>query len=115
MITNNSRKAVTIYNIPDIVKLALPKAINSTNIIFGFQAPGITPFNKDIFTDVDLQAHTSQNNTVKTAQPGTSNTEHIQSQTLQTITKSIPSTSKDISLCLSMLSPQEIHPFPKIG
>lgn len=123
--TNNQGKTVTIYNIPGIEKLALPKAINPTNIISGFQATGIAPFNRDIFTEADFLSSsatdremTSQNNAVETAQPGSSNAEDLQSKVHQTITESIPSTSKEqgsIFLCLSTVSPQEIHPFPKAG
>lgn len=74
--TNNPGKTVTIYDIPDIVKLALPKTINPTNIISGFQATGIAPFNRDIFTVADFLSSTvtdremtSQNNAIATAQP----------------------------------------------
>lgn len=69
--TNNPGKIVTIYDIPGIVKLELPKAINPTNIISTFQATGIAPFNRDIFTNADFLSSsdtdmemTSQNNAV---------------------------------------------------
>lgn len=56
---------------------------------------------------------TSQNNAVETAQPETSDNEDIQLEEHQT--KSIHSISKDIPICLSTVSPQEICPFPKAG
>lgn len=66
------------------------------------------------FYQAQLQIEmTSQNKAVETAQPGTSNNENIQSDEHQT--KSIPSASKDIPICLSTVSPQEIRPFPKAG
>lgn len=77
MDTNNPGKTVTIYDNPGIVKLALPKAINPTNIISRFQATGIASFNRDIFTNADFLSSsdtdremTSQNNAVETAQLG---------------------------------------------
>lgn len=94
--TNNQGKTVTIYDIPGIVKLALPKAINPTNIISGFQATGIAPFNRYIFTEADFLSSsvtdremTSQNNAVETDQPGLSNAEDLQLKAHQTITESI--------------------------
>lgn len=115
--TNNPGKTVTIYDIPGIVKLALPKAITPTNIISGFQATGIAPYNRDVFTDADFLSSsvtdremTSQISGVETAPaeksdaPGFQNTE-----------KPTPSTSKDVSVCLPMLSPQDIRPYPKAG
>jgi hypothetical protein len=48
---NNPGKTVTIYDIPGIVNMALPRAINPINIISGFQATGIAPYNREVFTD----------------------------------------------------------------
>lgn len=120
---NNPGKTVTIYDIPDIVKLALPRAINPANIISGFQATGIAPYNRAVFTDADFLSSsvtdremTSQDSALETAQAGTSNAYDLQSQVHQTETTSaVPSTSKDFSLCLSTVSPQDIRPYPKAG
>ncbi|XP_011696449.1 PREDICTED: uncharacterized protein LOC105455090 [Wasmannia auropunctata] len=43
-----------IYNIPTIVKQALPLAVTPKNIMSGFQVSGIWPFNRDIFGDEDF-------------------------------------------------------------
>ncbi|KAG5894396.1 hypothetical protein JTB14_031860 [Gonioctena quinquepunctata] len=44
---------MTIYNIPSIVKSALPLALTHYNIVAGFNCTGIYPFNRDIFTELD--------------------------------------------------------------
>ncbi|XP_065670384.1 uncharacterized protein LOC136088982 [Hydra vulgaris] len=49
-----NKQTMTIYDIPGIVKAALPNAITPRNIISGFQATGIYPFNRDIFPESDF-------------------------------------------------------------
>lgn len=46
-------KHLNFYDIPSLVLEALPKSFTPTNIINGFQACGICPFNQDIFTESD--------------------------------------------------------------
>ena len=47
-------KTMTIYDIPSIVRTALPMALSPVNCMKGFQATGVFPFNRDIFTDSDF-------------------------------------------------------------
>ncbi|XP_065683568.1 uncharacterized protein LOC136096355 [Hydra vulgaris] len=49
-----NKRPMTIYEIAGIVKTALSNAITTRNIISGFQATGIYPFNRDIFTESDF-------------------------------------------------------------
>ncbi|KYM96896.1 Jerky-like protein [Cyphomyrmex costatus] len=51
---NNSGKTMTIYNIPEIVKIALPLALTQNNIQAGFNCTGIFPFNRNIFSELDF-------------------------------------------------------------
>lgn len=51
---NNPGKTMVIYDIPSIVKLALPLALTQPNIVAGFVCTGICPFNRDIFTELDF-------------------------------------------------------------
>jgi len=53
-IVNNPGKTMSIYDIPGIIKQALPLAATPTNISSGFSVSGIYPFNPDIFTEVDF-------------------------------------------------------------
>jgi len=48
---NNHGRPVSIYDIPLIVKQALPVAATMSNIQSGFRVSGIWPYNPDIFTD----------------------------------------------------------------
>lgn len=45
---------MTIYDIPSIVRDALPKSVTPANILAGFRCTGIVPYNRDIFTDLDF-------------------------------------------------------------
>lgn len=54
IIIENPGVPVTIYNVAEIVGKAFPKAFTPTNIISGFRATGIWPFNREIFTESDF-------------------------------------------------------------
>lgn len=45
---------MSIYDIPGIVKIALPSAATPKNIQAGFRSSGIWEFNRNIFTDEDF-------------------------------------------------------------
>ena len=45
---------MTIYEIPEMVKQALPLAATPNNITAGFTVSGIYCFNPNIFTDIDF-------------------------------------------------------------
>nr|CAH7746659.1 unnamed protein product [Callosobruchus chinensis] len=45
---------MTIYDIPSIIKIAMPVALTQANIQAGFRNTGIFPFNRDIFQEVDF-------------------------------------------------------------
>ena len=47
-------RTMTIYDIPMIVKTALPSAISCRNITSGFAATGIHPFNRNCFDDEEF-------------------------------------------------------------
>ena len=47
-------KTVTIYDIPELVKVAHEVAFTPSNVTKGFQSTGIFPFNSQIFGDVDF-------------------------------------------------------------
>ena len=51
---NNPGKAMTIYEIPEMVGCAYPKSVTPVNIQSGFRITGIHPFNENIFTDEEF-------------------------------------------------------------
>ena len=53
-IRNHPGKTMSIYDIPSIVKEALPRVVTLKNISAGFECTGIFPFNRNIFTDADF-------------------------------------------------------------
>lgn len=50
----NPGKRIRIYEIPDLVSLALPKALTVNNITSGFRVSGIWPVNSNIFDDSEF-------------------------------------------------------------
>lgn len=60
----NPGKAVSIYNIPKLVKIAYFESFTAKNITSGFRAPGIWPLNELAFSDEDfgpIEVYTSGN------------------------------------------------------
>ncbi|KMQ88629.1 tigger transposable element-derived protein 6-like protein [Lasius niger] len=129
---SNPGKTMMIYNIPTIVKLALQNAATPKNIISGFQATGVWPFNRDIFTDADFSAsfvtdrpmpndtaspdlneHLNQNE--HSSSPGllTSKEREITNEELELENVAIPSTSAENSSEKIHFSPEQIRPYPK--
>ncbi|XP_011859139.1 PREDICTED: tigger transposable element-derived protein 6-like [Vollenhovia emeryi] len=53
-IHNNPGKTMKIYDIPSIVATAFPLAVTPSNIQAGFTNTGISPFNRNLFTEVDF-------------------------------------------------------------
>ena len=51
---NHPGQAMTIYDIPGIVKTAYPPAGTQNNIIAVFRATGISPYNWDLFPDIEF-------------------------------------------------------------
>ena len=50
----NRGKTITIYDIPDMVGRAFPRAFTPVNIQSGFKVAGIFPFDRDIFSDLEF-------------------------------------------------------------
>lgn len=47
-------KTMTIYDIPGVVKIAMPQAFTQSNIQAGFIKTGIYPFNRNLFGEIDF-------------------------------------------------------------
>lgn len=52
--TSNPGKTLTIYHLPELIKVAFNKAMSRQNIISGFEKTGIHPLNPDMFTESDF-------------------------------------------------------------
>ena len=50
-IVSHKGRTLTIYDVPAMVGLAYPKAMTPANIQAGFKVSGISPFNRNVFTD----------------------------------------------------------------
>lgn len=51
---NNPGIVMSIYDIPEIVNVAIPLSATIDNIKSGFKCSGISPFNSDIFEDIEF-------------------------------------------------------------
>lgn len=51
---NHLGQSMTIYDIPGIIAQAFPLAVSPSNIVTGYKACRICPFNRDIFQDHDF-------------------------------------------------------------
>ena len=90
---------MTIYDIPNIVALALPQAATPKNIISGFSSAGIWPFNRNIFDDYDFAPSdvTDRPNEIPTSQTPTAST----------------STTNHDDATPTGFSPELVRPFPR--
>lgn len=52
--TSHPGKTVTIYDLPGIIGQAFSLSFTNANIVSGFKATGIFPFNRDVFDDIDF-------------------------------------------------------------
>ena len=50
-VVSHKGRTMTIYDVPAMVGLAYPKAMTPANIQAGFKVSGISPFNRNVFTD----------------------------------------------------------------
>ena len=50
-IVSHKGRTMTIYDVPAMVGVAYPKAMTPANIQAGFKVSGISPFNRNVFTD----------------------------------------------------------------
>lgn len=51
---NNPGKRLSIYEIPEIVTIALPQSATPKNIMAGFAVSGVWPFNRNAFDDTEF-------------------------------------------------------------
>lgn len=120
--TSNAGKTISIYDIPPILKEALPTALTPTNILAGFKSTGIAPYNPDIFSEADFLCsavtdrplHNSneendlQNNLSENVKNNSATGFEEQNNNHNNdINDDMPSTS------YAAVSPAELRPFPK--
>lgn len=109
--TNHPGQTMTIYDIPGIISQALPLAANPSNIINGFKATGVFPFNPDVFQDIDFMPSYVTDRPYPDQQDGacqTSNAEITQNVTCSL--NSSDSRAKPITQSLSCIDYAEAGP-----
>lgn len=107
---------LTIYNVAEIVGKAFPKAFTPKNIISGFRATGIWPFNREIFTESDFLCSSVTNWPYEES----NDPKELSGQVLKVPPTDNPSWShalstgtNDLQSRVFTVSPDHILPFPK--
>ena len=108
----NRGKTMTIYDIPDMVGRAFPRAFTPVNIQSDFKVAEIFPFDRDIFSDLEFLPSDVTDRFVPSA--GTENLTQSKHQQLfneQPQVSERPSSSTNQSLL--NVTPENIRPFTK--
>lgn len=129
---------LTIYNVAELVGRAFHQAFTPTNLMNGFKATGIWPFNRDIFTEADflcasvtdrpLEEEVEADEIDDVSRPSTSNATSLNDKANQIYDAERPSTStatlpnipncdkaNPTSSVFAVCSPENILPYPKAG
>ena len=106
----NRGKTMTVYDIPDMVGRAFPRAFTPVNIQSGFKVAGIFPFDRDIFSDLEFLPSDVTDRLVPNA--GTDNLTQSKHQQLfneqpQVSERPLSSTNQS----LLNVTPENIRPF----
>lgn len=88
--TMNPGKALTIYNIPKLVKIAYFESFTAKNITSGFNKPGIWPLNELAFSDEDFApTEVYKSGNVETVPPTQNIVEDLPAPTRQPVVSDI--------------------------
>nr|XP_049694743.1 uncharacterized protein LOC126054214 [Helicoverpa armigera] len=103
---NNPGKTMTIYDLPGIVRTALPLALTPNNISNGFQKTGAYPFNREVFNESDFAPSyvTDRPNPNNQQAPNSTSTEPYNNSELSTAIQTYPPIS---STSPSLLIPSD--------
>lgn len=117
---NNHGRPMSIYDIPFIVKQALPMAATMSNIQSGFKVSGIWPYNPDIFTDEEflpsyITDRPQETNNLNTITADETNQNNINELPIQSPSTSQVQTMHTHQTYDNYVSPEQIRPFPKAG
>lgn len=107
---NNPGRTISIHDIGGLLGAAYPRAFTPTNIISGFRASGISPFNRNIFGDHEYDP------SFVTDRPDPNASAHHAPNLNDD--ESTPSTSAEESTSVIMttkkiVTPQDVRPHPK--
>ena len=67
---NNPGQTMTIYDIPEVLAIAWPRAATQVNCSSGFRRPGICPFNRLAFSDDEFAPSSTTDQPVPNVVPG---------------------------------------------
>jgi len=112
---SNPGKTMSIYDLPLVVADALPQALTPSNIMSGFRAAGIMPFNRDIFQEsAFLSSYVTDRPALpvpSTAAEGHSHSDHAACVSVQSTIHTLDTNSP--AVVGAEFSPETVRPFPK--
>ena len=111
----NPGKPMTIYDIAGNLGEAFPRAFTPGNIVAGFKATGIWPFNREVFGDDEfLSAYVTDRPAPTNDQLQQQESEHdVRGDVVVASLPQSPTPSTSTSATLQHVSPHEVRPFPK--
>lgn len=111
-------KTINIYDIPELVKIALPLAASCDNIQSGFRVTGIYPLNENIFSELEFASSyvtdrpvADINNQESTAH--TNDEQLVIEEEINTNSNKIKSPPLNNPTNLALLTPEDVRPLPK--
>jgi len=112
---SNPGKTMSIYDLPLVVADALPRALTPSNIMSGFRAAGIMPFNRDIFQESSFLSSyvTDRPAPPVPSMPGErhSHSDHAACVSVQSEIHTPDNNSH--AAVVAEFSPEAVRPFPK--
>jgi len=115
----NAGKCVTIYEIPGLVKTALPHAASVSNVVSGFRVTGISPLNDLVFTEADFAGAfvTDRAEPSTSKAPAQPQSLDVNQSVEQGSSKSTPSTApqspEERTRTQKKVTPSDVRPLPK--
>ena len=107
---------MTIYDIPEIVATALPQAATPKNIMSGFSATGIWPFNANVFDDSDyMPCEVTDQPDPNLSLPEASSVQPPADSPLESASKTVQQDNIEPQPSTSTFSPEVVRPSPKAG
>lgn len=104
-IVRNPGKRFSIYDVPEVVKIALPLGASEANIKAGFKCTGIHPFNSLIFTDADFKPNYYADRPLPDSETPSTSTKYVSIPPAPPSSSTIPSAAQVCSENLNHVIP----------
>ena len=105
---------MSIYDLPLVVGDALPRALTPSNIMSGFRAAGIMPFNRDIFQESSfLSSYVTDRPAPPVPSMPRERHSHSDHAACVSVQSEIHTPDNNSHAAVAEFSPEAVRPFPK--